>query len=82
MTLAQIGKLTREHEATVSRALAKTRKTLRDDVERRLTRDHGFSAADIAECFENVVDDSGNLDLEDWLGKKSAVDRSMSEDPS
>ena len=82
MTLAQIGKLTREHEATVSRALAKTRKALREDVERRLKSDHGFSAADISECFENVVDDSGNLDLDEWLGKNSAVDRSMSGDPS
>jgi RNA polymerase sigma factor (sigma-70 family) len=82
MTLAQIGKLTREHEATVSRALAKSRKALRDDVERRLSSEHGFSTARIAECFENIVDDSGTLDLEDWLGKKSAVDRSMSEDPS
>jgi RNA polymerase sigma-70 factor (ECF subfamily) len=82
MTLAQIGKLTREHEATVSRALAKTRKALREDVERRLTSDHGFSAAEIAECFENVADDSGNLNLDDWLGKNSAVDRSMSGDPS
>ena len=82
MTLAQIGKVTREHEATVSRALAKTRKALREDVERRLKSDHGFSAADISECFENVVDDSGNLDLDEWLGKNSAVDRSMSEDPS
>jgi RNA polymerase sigma-70 factor (ECF subfamily) len=82
MTLAQIGKLTREHEATVSRALAKTRKALREDVERRLKAEQGFSAADITECFENVVDDSGNLDLEEWLGKKSAGDRSMSEGPS
>jgi RNA polymerase sigma-70 factor (ECF subfamily) len=82
MTLAQIGKLTREHEATVSRALAKTRKALRDDVERRLKAERGFSSADITECFENVVDDSGNLDLEDWLGKKSAGDRSMSEGAS
>jgi RNA polymerase sigma-70 factor (ECF subfamily) len=79
MTLAQIGKLTREHEATVSRTLAKTRKALRDDVERRLRADHGLSAAAIAECFENVADDSGNLDLEEWLGKKCAADRSMSE---
>lgn len=82
MTLAQIGKLTREHEATVSRALAKTRKALREDVERRLTAEHGFSPAAIVECFESVLDDSGNLDLDDWLGKKSPVDRSMSEDPS
>ena len=44
-----------------------------------------FSAADVTECFENIVDDSGNLDLGDWLDtgrKKAGVDRSMSEDPS
>jgi RNA polymerase sigma-70 factor (ECF subfamily) len=82
MTLAQIGKLTGEHEATVSRALAKTRKAVREDVERRLTAEHGFSPAALTECFENIVDDSGHLDLDEWLGKKSAADRSMSEDPS
>ena len=36
MTLAAIGKLTREHEATVSRQLARTRRAIREDVERRL----------------------------------------------
>jgi hypothetical protein len=82
MTLAQIGKLTGEHEATVSRQLAKTRKLVRVDVEHRLSSEHGFSAPDIDECFESLAADSGNLDLNEWLSKKSAVDRSMSEDPS
>lgn len=85
MTLAQIGRLTREHEATVSRALAKARKAIREDVERRLTAERGFSAAETNECFSSLVDDTGNLDLGDWLGdgrKKSGDDRSMSEDPS
>ena len=40
MTLAQIGRVTREHEATVSRHLARTRKTLRAEAERRLRADH------------------------------------------
>jgi len=79
MTLAQIGKLTREHEATVSRQLAKTRKAIREDVERRLREEKGFSKAEIDECFTSIVDDAGNLDLEEWLGdrKKPEVDRSM-----
>jgi RNA polymerase sigma-70 factor (ECF subfamily) len=68
MTLAQIGKLTREHEATVSRQLARTRRAVRDDVEARLKAERGFSSAEIEECFASVVNDSGNLDLEDWLG--------------
>jgi len=95
MTLAQIGTLTREHEATVSRQLAKTRRAIRAEVERRLKTDRGFSPGDIDECFESIVDDAGDLDLADWLGtggppssglpgtrKKSVADRSMNEGPS
>lgn len=85
MTLAQIATLTREHEATVSRQLAKTRKAIRSDVERRLAVDHGFKEREIDECFRSVVDDAGNLNLADWLEtvrKKPEVDRSMSEEPS
>jgi RNA polymerase sigma-70 factor, ECF subfamily len=81
MTLAQIGRLTREHEATVSRNLARTRRDIRADVERRLEDERGFSKGEIDECFASVIDDAGNLDLDEWLGarKKSAADRSMSE---
>ena len=95
MTLAQIAALTREHEATVSRQLAKTRKAIRTDVERRLAVDHGFKEREIDECFGSLVDDAGNLNLADWLGdersraealakerKESEVDRSMTEEPS
>jgi hypothetical protein len=83
MTLAQIGTLTREHEATVSRALARTRKAIREDVERRLRDDRGFAKAEIEECFRSLVDDAGDLDLDQWLGRKeSVVDRSMTKDLS
>ena len=88
MTLAQVGKLTGEHEATVSRQLARSRKSIRDEVERRLKTDRGFSPDEIDECFESIVDDAGQLDLGDWLdtgrpaSKKSEADRSMHEDPS
>ena len=92
MTLAQIGKLTREHEATVSRQLARTRRSIREEVERRLKSEHRFSAAEIDECFESIVDDAGQLDIGDWLdnvppspgssaaSKKSEVARSISGD--
>jgi len=92
MTLAEIGTITREHEATVSRALAKTRRAVREDVERRLRDDRGFSKAEIDECFQSIADDAGNLDLGEWLEtgpsradasaearKKSGANRSMSE---
>ena len=92
MTLAQIGTVTREHEATVSRQLAKTRKAIREDVERRLREEKGFAKGEIDECFASIVDDAGNLDLDEWLGsssrhslgeggrKKPNVDRSITKE--
>ncbi len=84
MTLAQIGRVTREHEATVSRQLARTRRDLRTDLERRLKKDHGFSPAEIRDCISSVVDDAGTLDVGVLLGeetgrKKVRVDRSTVE---
>jgi RNA polymerase sigma factor (sigma-70 family) len=78
MTLVQIGKLTRESEATVSRQLAKTRRAIRGSVERHLRDQHGFGDAEIRECFAAVVEDTGELDLGALLGerKNSADDRS------
>lgn len=84
MTLAQIARVTREHEATVSRQLARTRKELRADLERRLQAEHGLSAAEIRDCVASVIDDAGTLDLGALLGerKKGDVDRSTVEDVS
>jgi RNA polymerase sigma-70 factor, ECF subfamily len=67
LTLAQIGRTLREHEATVSRHLARTRKLVRQDVERQLRR-KGMTEAEISECFASVIDDSGPLDVGDMLG--------------
>ena len=84
MTLAQIGRITREHEATVSRQLARTRKTLRAEAERRLRDDHRFTPEEIAECFSSVSEDAGTLDLGVLLSdrKESVDDRSKPEDVS
>lgn len=68
LTLAQTGRLLREHEATVSRQLTRTRRTIRDTVEREL-REQGFSDAQIAACFQSVAEDPGPLDLEPLLGE-------------
>ena len=76
LTLAAIGRITGEHEATVSRQLARTRRAIRDEVERRLRDDHRFGAAEIAECFASVTSDAGAIDLSDWLpagGRKNAA---------
>jgi RNA polymerase sigma-70 factor, ECF subfamily len=51
LTLAQVGRITGEHEATVSRKLDRARADLRRRVERHLRAEHGLSDAAIAECF-------------------------------
>jgi len=79
MTLAQIGRLTREHEATVSRHLSRIRRELRATVEHRL-RDVPLSAAQIARAFELTAQDAGELNLQQVFDaadrKESAPDRS------
>jgi RNA polymerase sigma factor (sigma-70 family) len=84
LTLAETGRLLHEHEATVSRQLAGTRKALRTDVETQLKRDAGLGDAELADCWRSVVEDAGPIDLGEILevsrservGKKSPADRS------
>lgn len=53
LTLAQIGRLLGEHEATVSRKLDRTRRELRKKVESALAGDpHRLSEAQLQLCFE------------------------------
>jgi len=67
LTLAQTGRLLGEHEATVSRQLARSRRAVRDSVERQLKTDYGLTEAEVTECFSSVVADAGPLDLGDVL---------------
>jgi RNA polymerase sigma-70 factor, ECF subfamily len=80
LTLAQIGKALGEHEATVSRHLARTRKIIREQVEVDL-RSKGLTPAEMAECFAAVVEDAGPLDLGDLLGP-DASSKELVEDRS
>ncbi len=77
LTLAQTGKLLKEHEATVSRQLARTRKAIREEVQRRL-RARGMDDAQVARCFECASADVGDMDLDDLIAprKELAPDRS------
>src|SRR5438046_2437529 len=68
MTLAEIGRLTKEHEATVSRHLTRTRKQIREDVERRLRAE--LTPEQVAACLASVTGDSGTLDVAGMLGYK------------
>lgn len=80
LKLAAIGKLLREHEATVSRQLAKTRDTLADLVRASLKRDHGMDDRTVAESLQSVMDDTGAMDVNQLIGvgarKKLPPDRS------
>ena len=80
LTLAQIGRAMGEHEATVSRHLARTRRGIRADVERQLREEQGMGEAEVAECFSSVMADAGPLDLADMLAgpgrKEAGPDRS------
>ena len=88
LTLAETGRLLGEHEATSSRQLARTRRAIREDVERQLREDHRLTEAELALCFASVTADAGPLDLRQMLPdgpaeagphvkrKESAPDRS------
>jgi RNA polymerase sigma factor (sigma-70 family) len=83
LTLAAIGKQLGEHEATVSRHLTRTRREIRDQVERRLRDEHGLDAAAIEGCWRVSADDPGDLDIGAMMGlsrKESSVDRSKTKE--
>ena len=63
LTLAQTGRLLGEHEATVSRQLARSRKAIRTEVERLLKAEGHLTEAEIARCFECTIEDPGSLDV-------------------
>ena len=63
LTLAETGRLLKEHEATVSRQLARTRRHIREAVEHQLRNGAGLNNDQIAECFAHVAGDPGPIDL-------------------
>ena len=67
LTLAQIGRMLKEHEATVSRSLARTRRAIREDIENQLRAEAKMSDAEMALCFESVMEDAGSIDLGELL---------------
>jgi RNA polymerase sigma-70 factor (ECF subfamily) len=77
LTLAQIGRLTAEHEATVSRHLTRTRRVVRDAVEARL-RQQGMREAEMAEAFADAVADPGAFAIEGVLSPSAGSERKVS----
>lgn len=82
LTLAEIGRLLHEHEATVSRHLARTRRAIRQMVERWLEHEAGLRPAEVSECLQVALQDPGPLDLDSILAsddrKIDDADRSNS----
>jgi RNA polymerase sigma-70 factor (ECF subfamily) len=81
LTLAQIGRITGEHEATVSRHLSRTRRTLREAVERHLRVQLQLTEGQITRAVELALEDPGGLDLQQVIDlahdrKESSQDRS------
>lgn len=68
LTLGQIGRTLKEHEATVSRNLTRTRREIRAHVERDLREQERMSETEIAECFASIVENTGSLDIVEMLG--------------
>jgi RNA polymerase sigma-70 factor (ECF subfamily) len=62
-TLAETGRVLKEHEATVSRQLARTRRAIRIAVEQLLREEAGLNDDQVLACFEWIAGDPGALDL-------------------
>jgi len=71
LTLAQVGRITGEHEATVSRHLARTRRELRDAAERRLRDEHGLADVQVTRALELAAEDPAGLDLQRVFGSSA-----------
>jgi RNA polymerase sigma factor (sigma-70 family) len=68
LTLAQTGNLLKEHEATTSRQLARTRKALRETVAQDL-HSQGLNDVQIARCFECATEDVGATNLQEMFAR-------------
>jgi RNA polymerase sigma-70 factor (ECF subfamily) len=80
LTLAQIGRITGEHEATVSRQLSKTRRSLKDGLERHLRQHARLTSEQMTRAVELALEDPGGLDLQQVFDRKEPPrDRSKQE---
>jgi DNA-directed RNA polymerase specialized sigma24 family protein len=68
LTLAQVGRVLGEHEATVSRKLDRLRRTLRNETERLLREEHRLGSVEVERCFELALEDRA-FDLDRTLAQ-------------
>jgi RNA polymerase sigma-70 factor (ECF subfamily) len=77
LSLAQTGRVLGEHEATASRQLARTRRVIRDEIQRYLRNEAGLDDAQINRCFEYAMETAAPLDLSDIGRKEPGSGRSI-----
>jgi RNA polymerase sigma-70 factor len=80
LTLAQIGRVLNESEATASRHLSRVRREVRAVVESDL-RAQRMSDAEIADCIAAVVSDSAYLDMAQIMGSDPTSGSELGSDP-
>ena len=73
LTLADIGRTLGEHEATVSRKLARSRRRLRAGVERTMRERYRLSAAELDHCYQDAAATGQTVALESLKGIGSAA---------
>ncbi len=69
LTLAEIGRLLKEHEASVSRHLSRVRGVLREAIEHQLRHVEGMTEAEVVACLRTVLDDPGAITLTGLVGE-------------
>ncbi len=85
-TLAEIGRILGEHEATASRSLERTRRELRKEIERILRAEKRLADAQIRLCFEYAMEEwpydlTGALGVPDAPGKGGLSDLAKLRNP-
>jgi RNA polymerase sigma-70 factor, ECF subfamily len=56
LTLGAVGRILGEHESTVSRKLAESRATLREEIERTLASESGLSREEVRDCYQAAIE--------------------------
>jgi RNA polymerase sigma-70 factor len=59
MTLAEIARVFKEHEATASRKLQRIRQGLRQHIDQHLAREHRLKPEQVRQCYEYALEDGG-----------------------
>lgn len=74
LTLREIGRMFKVHEATISRWLTKVQKKIRKLVEKRLSRDHHFNRREVSEAIELAAEQM-DINVREYLFEPASSDR-------